>query len=278
MTAHEFKELNNESEISLLDILIFLKGAWKTIVITGILGLGASSLYLLLTPNQYEAVAIIQMARIPAPNNSGESIEQPAALIARMSLPNSLDEAVMRSCGMENQPNAPTKISKVVKFTIPKGVASVVELKVTLPAPELANACATSVIDLISKTWVQKIGVIQEANQTQLDKVNERLAEDTGLLAKARQPGAPISPTYFALLSEIRYLEDEREKLLNLIDSKQLQESIQQPAIYIADKPIYPKKAVSFLVGTLGGLFLGVLIALARQMIVKLKAQSQGML
>lgn len=278
MTAHELKESESDLEISLLDILLFLKSAWKMIAITGILGFGASSLYLLLTPNQYEAVANIQMALIPAPNNSGGNVEEPAALIARMSLSNSWDSVVTSSCGMGNQPDAAIKLSKIVKLTIPKGVTSVVELKVTLPTPELANACATSVIDLISKVWAQKIGAIQEANQTALGKVNERLADDTALLAKARQPGLPISPTYFALLTEIRYLEDQREKLLDLVDGKQLQNSIQQPQIYVADKPIYPKKVMSLLVGAMGGVFLGLLAAFLRQMIAKLKAQSQGVL
>jgi capsular polysaccharide biosynthesis protein len=278
MTTHELKESESDSEISLLDILIFLKGAWKTIASAMILGLVVSNLYLLFTPNQYEAVANIQMARIPARNNTGGTIEEPAALIARMSLPNSLDSVVMSSCGMENQPDAVTKLSKVVMLTIPKGVASVVELKVTLPTPELANACAASMVNLISKSQAQKISIVQDANQTQLDKVNVILSEDKILLTKAHQPGSPISPTYFALLSEIRGLEDQREKLLNLVDSKQLQESIQQVSIYGVDKPIYPKKAVSLLMGALGGLFLGILIALVRQMIAKLKAESQGAL
>ena len=115
MTTHELKESESDSEISLLDILIFLKGAWKPIINAGILGLVVSSLYLLLTPNQYEAVANIQMARIPAPNNSGGTIEEPAALIARMSLPNNLDDVVMSSCGIENQTDSVAKLSKVVK-------------------------------------------------------------------------------------------------------------------------------------------------------------------
>jgi uncharacterized protein involved in exopolysaccharide biosynthesis len=282
MTTNELKEPESDAEISLLDILIFLKGSWKTIAITGILGFGASSLYLLLTPNQYEAVANIQMPRIPAPNNSEANIEEPAALIARMSLPNSLDSVVISSCGMGNQPDAATKLSTIVKLTIPKGVSSVVELKVTLPTQELANTCATSIANLIIRSQAEKIGAIQEINreinQAKLDKVNKRLTEDASLLAMARQPGSPISPTYFALLSDIRSLEDHREALLNLVDIKQLQNSIQQPLIYMSDKPIYPKKAMSLLAGILGGLFLGLLVALMRQMITKLKAESQGVL
>jgi hypothetical protein len=145
MTAHEIKESESDSEISLLDILIFLKDTWKTIVFGGALGLAASGLNLLLTPNQYEAVANIQMVRIPAPNEVWKNIEEPASLITRMTLLNGLDNKVIEVCRVENQKDDATMLSKVVKFTIPKGSASVVELKVTLPTPELANTCASSI-------------------------------------------------------------------------------------------------------------------------------------
>jgi capsular polysaccharide biosynthesis protein len=274
MGKRELKEFEDNSEISLHDIGVFLTAAWKKIIFTGILGFLASSLYLLLAPNQYEAVAKILMARAPELNNSWKNIEEPTQLISRMSLFSSLDNAVITSCRVENQADA----SKVVKLTIPKGVASVVELKVTLPTPELANACAASMVNLISKSQAQMIGKIQNANQQLFNKVNERLVEDMALLAKFRPPVDGVSATYFAILSEIRQLQDEREKLLRLIDNKQLQELTQQATIYVADKPIYPKKSISLLVGTLAGLFLGILIALVRKMITKLKAQSQGVL
>jgi uncharacterized protein involved in exopolysaccharide biosynthesis len=273
MTAHEINRPENDSEVSLLDILIFLKESWKVIVFAGILGLLASSLYLFLTPNQYEAVAKIEMARVPGPNDSKSNIEDPAALIARMSLPNSFNNAVISSCGMENQLDGATKLTKVVKLTIPKGAVSVVELKVTLSASELANKCATSIVESISKFQAQKVAVIQEANQAKLNKVNERITEDKSLLARALQPGAPISVTYYSLLSNIRYLEDHREYLSAKIDSIQLQDATQQPLIYVSDKPIHPQKAKILLTGMLGGLFFGLLAALTRQMIPKLKSK-----
>jgi hypothetical protein len=218
MTIHDIKKFENDSQISLIDILIFLKGSWKTIVFAGVLGLLASSLFLFLTPNQYEAAAKIQMARIPESNNSGGNIEEPAALIARMSLPNSFDNAVLSSCGMENQLDGATKLIKVVNLTIPKKSVSIVEIKVTLSSLELANKCAYSIVESISKSQAQKVAVIQEANQAQLIKVNERIAVDKSLLARAMLPGAPVSQTYYSLLSGIRTLEDQREKLLKLID------------------------------------------------------------
>jgi uncharacterized protein involved in exopolysaccharide biosynthesis len=53
---------------------------------------------------------------------------------------------------------------------------------------------------------------------------------------------------------------------------------MQQALIYAPNTPIYPKKVKSLLTGMLGGLFLGLLVALTRQMIAKLKLKLRGVL
>ena len=275
----QFPSSDGDSEISLLDILIFLKGAWKSIVLMGLLGLAISATYLLLTPNQFEAVANVAMGRIPS---SAVNIEEPVALINRMSLPSSFDAAVIASCGLQDSGNLATQLSKSIKLSIPKGVVNVIELKVTRPSPELAQACATSVFDGIAKSQTQMIGPLAEANKTRnsdrLVKVQDRLAQDKALLSKAEQPRGVLSPTYFSILTEIRTLEDERDKLSASIDVMGVQSANLQSPIYVADKPVYPKKLISLLAGLIGGLFLGLLIALGRQMMAKLKSEAGGVL
>lgn len=266
-------------EISLLDILIFLKGAWKSIVLMGLLGLAISATYLLLTPNQFEAVANVAMGRIPS---SAVNIEEPVALINRMSLPSSFDAAVIASCGLQDSGNLATQLFKSIKLSIPKGVVNVVELKVTRPSPELAQACAASVFDGIAKSQAQMIGPLVQAakasNSARLTKVDERLTQDKVLLAKTEQPRGVLSPAYFLILTEIRTLEDERDKLSASIDTMGVQTANLQSPIYVADKPVYPKKLISLLAGLIGGLFLGLLIALGRQMMAKLKSEAGGVL
>ena len=270
--------LGNDEEISLLDILCFIKSAWKTIVISALCGLGVCVIYLLMTPNQYEALSQIQMARVPSDKNpSGVNVEEPVALIARMSLPTSFNEAVIAACGPQEASKQAAQLNKAIKLSIPKGVASMVELKVTRPTPELAKTCATSVADLIIQSQAAMIAPMADAtkarNKERLVKVEERLAQDKALLAKAEQPKGPISPTYFAILSEIRALEDERASLSKVVASESLEITALLSPIYISDNPVYPKKTVALAAGVLGGLFLGLLVALGRKMIVNVRAQ-----
>jgi len=279
MSESSNSQAGGGDEISLLDILIFLKGTWKTIAITGILGFILSGIYLIITPNQYEAIANIAMGRIAS---SGANIEEPSALMNRMSLPSSFDAAVITSCGLQESTNLAAQLSKAIKLSIPKGVANVIELKVTRGTPELAQACAASVFDVIAKSQAQMIGPLVQAakasNSARLTKVDERLTQDKVLLAKAEQPRGVLSPTYFSILTEIRTLEDEREKLSASIDTIGVQTANLQSPIYVADKPVYPKKLISLLAGLMGGLFLGLLIALGRQMMAKLKSEAGGVL
>jgi LPS O-antigen subunit length determinant protein (WzzB/FepE family) len=71
--ASQNENLQDESEISLIDILRFLKSAYKTILIFGALGIAAAITYLVITPKQYEATAQIVMAQIGAANNNNIS-------------------------------------------------------------------------------------------------------------------------------------------------------------------------------------------------------------
>jgi uncharacterized protein involved in exopolysaccharide biosynthesis len=275
--------IGDDQEISFLDILRFIKGAWKMIAIMGALGLAGAGAYLLITPNQYEAQANIAMARVSADKNPlGVNIEEPQALINRMSVPSSFDLSVIDACNLQASSNLAAQLSKVIKLTIPKGVANVVELKVTRPSPELAQACADAVYQAIAKAQAQMIDPIAQAtkvsNGARLAKVEERLAQDKTLLAKAEQPKGAVSPAYFAILSEIRNLEDEREKLTTTVSTSGVQATNLQSPIYVGNQSVYPKKSLSLVAGLIGGLFLGVFIALARQMIAKLKLEMRVVL
>lgn len=268
-----------DHEISLLEILRFLKGAWKTIAMTSILGLMASSLYLLITPAQYEARVTITMARAPALNNTlGANVEEPAALMARMSLPGTLNNELIGSCGLDGGADAARLSAKSIKISVPKGLPSALELKVFRPTPELAKACASGIVQLIAISQEKMLRSLIElsgvTNNARLTIIEERMAQDKALLAKVEQLSGPLTPTYFALILDIRTLEDERVKVMAAINlNKTAYDSLAQSSIEVSDYPVYPKKVASFLAGLFGGIFLGIFIALSRQIIVKLKSE-----
>lgn len=282
--SHEQEQASdlNIEEVSLLDILRFLKGARKAMALTGILGLAISIAYLALTPKQYEAVAQITMAQIGVANNNinplGVNIEEPSHLIARMSSPTSFTPSVIVACGLQDQADGALMLSKSMKLTVPKGVANVVELKTFGPTPQAAQACNMAVFELIKTTQAQIIAPYIEEAKAKLADDEERLQKTKDLVAKADKSGSAMGAAYLSTRDEIRYLLDEITVLKNVVTSNQNRATRLVAPIYAGDIPISPKKRVVLAAGLLGGLLFGLLFALGRKVITKMKSEMRGAL
>ena len=84
-----------------------------------------------------------------------------------------------------------------------------------------------------------------------------------------------MSAAYLGARDETAFYLAAKEKTQILIHSAQ-QKAVQLAApIFIPQKPVSPKKSISLLAGLFGGLFLGLLIALARQQFRSYKAKSE---
>lgn len=269
-----------DQEISLADILCFLKNAWKTIAVTGAVGLAAAVMYLLITPRQYEATAQITMAQIGANSNNinsqGVNIEEPAFLILRLSSPASFSPQAVETCGYQNQPEAALTLSKAIKLSIPKGVANIVELKTVGPSPQAAKDCALALIELIKVTQSQIVAPYIEDVKIKLIDDEERLQKAKEILVRADKSGQAMTANYLSTRDEVRYLLDEISVLKSMVTSTQNRTTRLVAPIYASDMPIFPKKRMVLAAGLFGGLFFGLLITLGRQMVAKLKSEMAG--
>ncbi|MBT8608394.1 hypothetical protein G6656_08920 [Polynucleobacter paneuropaeus] len=269
----------DQSEISLLDILRFLKGAYKTILVFGALGLAIAIAYLVITPNRFEAVAQIQMAQTSGANNNnlnslGVNIEEPALLIARLSSPSSFSAGAIAACGQQAQSNPALATAQTIKLAPIKGISNVVELKTVGPTSEAASICAQAIFELIKTSQAQIQAPYLEEAQTRLLEDKSRLDQAKALVAKANNSGAAMSAAYLSTRDEIKLLSDQIALLQDLISFSQSHVTRLVSPIYASDNPVAPKKRIALLAGLLGGLLLGLLIALGRQIWAKLKSQN----
>jgi LPS O-antigen subunit length determinant protein (WzzB/FepE family) len=270
----------NGAEISLLDILRFLKGAYKTILVFGALGLAIAIAYLVITPNRFEAVAQIQMAQTSGANNNnnlnslGVNIEEPALLIARLSSPSSFSAGAIAACGQQAQSNSALAAVQTIKLAPIKGISNVVELKTVGPTSEAASICAQAIFELIKTSQAQIQAPYLEEAQTRLVEDKSRLDQAKALVAKADKSGAVMgAAAYLSTRDEIKLLSDQMALLQDLISFSQSHVTRLVSPIYASDNPVAPKKRIALLAGLLGGLLLGLLIALGRQMWTKLESQ-----
>ena len=271
-------DLNGDQEISIIDILRFLKNAWKTIAIAGLAGIVLSIAYLAITPKQYEATAQIVMAQIGTASNNinplGINIEEPALLVSRMSLPTSFTPQTIATCRLEDVSNPELTLTKSIKLAPAKGVANVVELKTFGPSQEVALSCANAIFELIKTTQSQILMPYIEEAKIKLVDDEAHLAKAKDLVARADKSGAVMSAAYLSTRDEIRYLLDEITALKNVVTSNQNRMTHLVAPIYASDLPVSPKKRMALAGGLFGGLFLGLLIALARQMIARIKSEA----
>jgi hypothetical protein len=274
---------NHENEISLIDIFEFLQESWKTIAGFTVLGFAGAAFYLSVVPKQYEASVQIKMAQIAYVNNNihhplGINIEEPALLISRLSIPTSYTPETLVACGLQDQANPALALSSI-KLTVPKGLANLVELKTFGGSQQAAQDCALAVFDQIKTTQAQIMAPYIEEAKIKLADAEDRLAKAKQLLAKTDKSGSAIGAIfYLSTRDEIRYLLDEITAQKYFLSSNQNQTTSLLSPVYSSDMPIAPKKRNILTAGLFGGLFLGLLIALARQMTIKFKSQAGGTL
>lgn len=267
---HSNVPLNQDNEISLLDTFVFLKRSYKLISFVGLLGVAASFGYILITPKQYEAGAIIQIAGID------DWFEKPATLIVRLSYPTAYTPEVVKACGLDSAKNAQAIMSESVKLTIPKGINNLVDLKIIGESPEAAMICAQAVFDLIKTTQTQIATPYIEEAKVKISDYEGRLAKTKDLVAKAGKLDLGMGVVYLSTRDEIHFLLDKIADLRNKVDAYDINTTRLVAPIYASGNPIAPKKRNALLVGLLGGLFLGFLIGYGRQLISSLKAQHES--
>jgi uncharacterized protein involved in exopolysaccharide biosynthesis len=271
MSEQSFNAVQDD-EISLKEIIDFFMESWVTIVAVGVLGLLSAIAFMFVTPSQYEATAQIQMAQISNNNNNnnnnplGTNLEDPNALIARMKLPPSFSEKEVRACRLEKSKfSTETLANSVVKLTLVKGVASLVELKIRAESKEVALTCAQAIFENIKDSQSQILKPYIEEAKTLLLKYQVRLNEAQRLIAMADKSGQALSAAYLANRDELKFLSDEAIRLNAIITAGDTRHTKLVSPIYVSDKPVFPKKTISLVLGLLAGLFLGLLYVLARK-------------
>lgn len=269
---------NFEEEISLKDIIDFLVESWKAILVSGFLGILVSAAYLIVTPNQYQATAQIQMAQISASNNNnynnplGVNIEEPNLLLARLKLPTTYSDEVIKACGFENASSPAESLASSAKFSAVKGVGSIIELKINRDSKEIAINCAQALFESIKTSQNQIIKPYIEESKTLLVKYEARLANSQSLVSRADKSGAALSATYLANRDEVKFLTEEILRLNTFITTADTRQAKLVSPIYASDIAVFPKKIMSLIIGLMAGLFLGLLLVISKKALKNYKA------
>ncbi len=258
-----------EDEISLKEIINFLLESWKVIIGLIFLGLLVGSIYLTITPNQYEATAQIQMSQISSNNGTnplGVNIEDPNLLMARLKLPSTYSAVELKACGLV-QVRAPAEtLVNMLKLTSVNGVSSTVELRVRMKSKEQALQCAEALFENIRESQNKIIKpYLDEANVILLKHQN-RLREIRALISSIDGSRETFSALYLSQRDEIRFLNDEIVRLNSFIVAGESRQAKLVSPVYVSEEPVFPKKKTTLILGLLTGLFLGIFLMIVARL------------
>jgi len=266
-------EITHDDEISLADILAFLQDTWKTIVGVGIAGGLASGGFLALTPPQYEAEAMIEMAQIRVSGPNGGSvmnpIEAPALLIERLKNPTAYTPEAIQACAAGETLFDGESMAKLVKASILKNVTLVAELKVRRSTPALAEQCAKGLFDMVSRQQAALVKPQQEEMRATLAGLQTRFGENQSYVAKAEKTGLS-GMVHLTRRDESMYLIQQIDELQRAL-ARDAQARLVSP-VYASPQQVFPKRSLTLMLGLMGGLMLGLLFTLGRRVLQQQRA------
>lgn len=250
--------------ISFFDVLNFIWQSRKIFFITCTLGLVLAVFYLIFTPKQYSAEAVINILMMPSTNNlRGSGIEGLNDIKEVLSPGNNFNNRLLNDCATQND-----NLPKMVKVTPLRDTLSSVKLVVMASTSSIASSCAKSIGDFILKNEQDLYEFRLGKMKKRLEVLNSRLSQDRALLTRLSSLSNSVAPTYYELQKDMRILEDEKDELETLMARPQDYTSVKF-SVNSSEKPTDPKTLIVLILGFIGGFIVGFLISFLSKYIPK---------
>lgn len=271
-----------EDEISLKDIIDFLVESWKSILVTGVLGVLGAITYITVTPNMYQATANMQVAKV-----AGGDVEAPAILIEKLKMPMYYSQKTYMACNVMDEIQPGEEIAKSLKPTLSK-TAPIITISYKEESPEAAQQCLESVIEDIRANQKLLAKPILDTKAYQLVNLKQKLeaAEKIIKILPSKNLNFDFNDSKFSgstlLLAttlnkenEIKDLRTQINDLEILLSEPQTRETFLAAPIYAPQQKVSPKRGIALIAGLMGGLFLGLLLVLSQRAYRSYKASSK---
>lgn len=262
----------DDNELSLWDIVYFLKEGWRWLAGGLVLGLVGAVINLLVTPEQFEAQVLFQGAKV-----LGTELESSAQLIERLKFPTFYESEQIKACEI-TAAEPGVALAKSINPSLVKGT-NILQVSYRARESEQAVLCLNAVMDRVIRGQNQLSAASLEGAKRQLELTKVQLADAERLqsiLEKRSIGSLDAADTKFSqtvlLMSTSMSKKDQiaglRKSVLDQMAN--LEPPATRPAEQIA--PIYaPKTAVSpkklpvLAGGLFGGLVLGGLVFFVRR-------------
>lgn len=258
---------SEDSEISLIDIFLFIKSSLqnisKSVVFTLLIGSG----YYYYTPNLYEATVNIQMALV-----AGNAVESPTVLSEKVKLPLYFTQGTWNSCDFGEITDPRKLFAEKIKPTLNKS-APFIGLSVHAESPQKAKNCLTAVITDIQAKQAEIAEPILEQKKVQLQELHRKLkiAEETSkFFSPIRLPEsfpdsqfASRALVFSTAISNAREIQDLRNAINDIEVSlffPQTRPTYWVAPMYATEVDINKRPSLIFSICLMLGIFMGLAV------------------
>jgi LPS O-antigen subunit length determinant protein (WzzB/FepE family) len=271
------QQLDADDAMSLADVLQFLAEAWKTIAGTAVLSTGLGLAVAFVLPEKFEASALVEPAKV-----MGKYIETSNVLAEKMRSPTYYSTATLDTCAYSGKRGARQAFVRDLRPQVGRQSAFV-SISMKAASPELARQCLTAVMEDVkrdqSEQMVQQIAVAKDRLKREEEKlvlaervmnsISDRTVDQARKSAGTAGSEVAGSTLVFvatqAKQAEITSLKNAVDQLaMELAEPQTRQASLATP-IFSPDEKVEPKRLLILVGACLGGLMLGLLVALGRK-------------
>lgn len=261
----------DDDEISLWDVVNFLKDGWRWLAGGVVAGAVGAVGFVLVSPAQYEATSIVQPATVGMPTTTtttrGAEVEPVAQTLERLKLPTFYDEAMLQAC------QAPSRqaLSGSVKASQVKG-NSLIQVSYRAPTTAVAEACVNAVVAQLTQSQKAIAEPLLKTLEEQLVLTKKQLTEAEGFQGQLEKRATSSADSTSLLMLNTLSKREEIVRLQKLLVEQKVQLSppLTQPMqllepVYAPERPVAPKKLPVLAGGLFGGLVLGGLVFFVRR-------------
>ena len=260
----------NDDEISLWDIVDFLKEGWRWLGGGLVLGLLGAVGFVLVSPAQFEATAIVQPATVGLPTTTttkGAEVESVAQTLERLKLPTFYTDALLQACQVPSR----LALAGSVKASQVKG-NSLIQVSYRAPSVAVAEACVNAVVAQLTASQAEIGAPLIQTLEEQLVLTKKQLTEAESFQAQLEKRATSSADGASLLMLSALSKREEIARLQKLLIEQKVQLSVPltQPLqllepIYAPERAVAPKKLPVLAGGLLGGFVLGGLVFFMRR-------------
>ena len=267
-----------DDEISLVDILLFLKASGGNIVKSTSVCLLAGGVYYFSVPKMYEASATIELAMV-----GGVSVETPSILLEKMKLPLYFSPVTHQACGSDGGLSSQAKFFDKIKPSINK-TAPLVSFVTQAPSTQEAKACLNAAIAEVSNNQDVIAKPLLQQKKQKLQQLSDqlKLTEEFGKIIAAPKGNSNASVAQFSAqtlsrsFSTANAIEDLRSQigtLENALIAPQTHSVALASSVFATEVPLNKRPLFTLGFCLALGVFLGLMVTGVQRMVPDIRRQ-----